>query len=79
VPRKVAIVAGDAAFTKNPIEGARANAAKNGLESSRRRSTTLRPPTFTKCSREAEKSGPDSSSCSYLNDSGRTDPGDGGV
>jgi branched-chain amino acid transport system substrate-binding protein len=31
-PTKVAIVAADAQFSKNPILGVRANAAKNGIE-----------------------------------------------
>jgi len=70
VPRKVAIVAGDAAFTKNPIEGARANAAKNGLEVVSETKYDLATTDFTKVLREAEKSGPDILFlCSYLNDS----------
>jgi branched-chain amino acid transport system substrate-binding protein len=70
LPRKVAIVAADAPFTKNPIEGARANAAKNGLEVVSETKYDLATSDFTEVLREAEKSGPDILFlCSYLNDS----------
>jgi branched-chain amino acid transport system substrate-binding protein len=70
VPRKVAIVAADAAFAKNPIEGARANASTNGLEVVSETKYDLATTDFTDVLREAEKSGPDILFlCSYLNDS----------
>jgi len=70
LPRKVAIVAADAPFTKNPIEGARANAAKNGLEVVSETKYDLATSDFTEVLLEAEKSGPDILFlCSYLNDS----------
>jgi branched-chain amino acid transport system substrate-binding protein len=70
VPRKVAIVAADAAFTKNPIEGARANAATNGLEVVSETKYDLATTDFTGVLGEAEKSAPDIIFlCAYLNDS----------
>jgi branched-chain amino acid transport system substrate-binding protein len=70
LPSNVAIVAADAAFTKNPIEGARANAAKNGLEVVSETKYDLATTDFTEVLREAEQSGPDILFlCSYLNDS----------
>lgn len=70
LPRKVAIVAADAAFTKNPIEGARANAAKNGLDVVSETKYDLASTDFTEVLREAEQSSPDILFlCSYLNDS----------
>jgi branched-chain amino acid transport system substrate-binding protein len=70
VPRRVAIVAADAPFTKNPIEGARANAAKSGLEVVSETTYPLATTDFTEVLHEAEQSGPDVLFlCSYLNDS----------
>jgi branched-chain amino acid transport system substrate-binding protein len=70
VPRKVAIVAADAAFTKNPIEGARANAEKNGLEIVSETKYPLATTDFSGPLQEAGRSGPDIYFlCSYLNDS----------
>jgi len=70
LPRKVAIVAADAAFTKNPIEGARANAATYGLDVVSETKYSLATTNFTGVLREAEQSGPDILFlCSYLNDS----------
>jgi branched-chain amino acid transport system substrate-binding protein len=69
-PRKVAIVAADAAFTKNPIEGARTNAAKHGLDVVSETKYDLATNDFTGVLHEAEQSGPDILFlCSYLNDS----------
>jgi branched-chain amino acid transport system substrate-binding protein len=69
-PKKVAVVAADAAFTKNPIEGARANAAKYGLEVVSETKYDLATTDFTEVLREVERSGPDILFlCSYLNDS----------
>jgi branched-chain amino acid transport system substrate-binding protein len=69
-PRRLAIVAANAAFTKNPIEGARANAAKNGLDVVSETKYDLATTDFTELLREAQKSGPDVVFlCSYLNDS----------
>lgn len=70
LPRKVAIVAADAPFTKNPIEGARANATKNGLEVVSETKYDLATTDFTEVLREAKQSGADILFlCSYLNDS----------
>jgi branched-chain amino acid transport system substrate-binding protein len=71
-PRKVAVVAADAPFTKNPIEGARANAAKYGLEVISETKYSLETTDFTEILRQAEQSDPDILFlCSYLNDSVR--------
>ena len=68
--KKIAIVAADAAFTKNPIEGARANAVKNELEVVSETKYDLATTDFTEVLRQSEKSGPDILFlCSYLNDS----------
>jgi branched-chain amino acid transport system substrate-binding protein len=69
-PKTVAIVAADADFSKNPIEGARANAAKNGLDVISEKKYTLATTDFGEVLREAEQSAPDILFfCSLLNDS----------
>ena len=66
----VAIVAADADFTKNPIAGARANAAQFGLEVISETKYSLATEDFTEI---LNKLGPDQPDivffCSYLNDS----------
>jgi branched-chain amino acid transport system substrate-binding protein len=69
-PKTVAIVAADAPFSKNPIEGARANAAKNGLEVVSETKYALSTRDFGTFLEEAQKSSPDILFyCAYLNDS----------
>ena len=69
-PKTVAIVAADAAFSKNPILGARANAAKNGLDVVSETKYPLTTTDFGPYLREARQSSPDILFyCSYLNDS----------
>ena len=69
-PKTVAIVAADAAFSKNPILGARANAAKNGLEVVSETKYPLTTTDFGPYLREAQQSSPDILFyCAYLNDS----------
>ena len=70
LPRKIAIIAADAAFTKNPIDGARANSAKNGLNVVSETKYDLATTDFTVVLREAEQSSPDILFlCADLNDS----------
>src|ERR1700744_5119339 len=69
-PETVAIVAADAPFSKNPILGARANAAKNGLDVVSETKYPLTTTDFGPYLREAQKSSPDLLFyCAYLNDS----------
>ena len=69
-PTKVAIVAADAPFSKNPILGARANAAKNGIEVVSETKYPLTATDFAPYLREAKQSSPDIIFyCAYLNDS----------
>jgi branched-chain amino acid transport system substrate-binding protein len=69
-PKTVAIVAADAPFSKNPIEGARSNAAKNGLEVISETKYPLTTTDFVPFLKEAEKSSADILFyCAYLNDS----------
>jgi branched-chain amino acid transport system substrate-binding protein len=69
-PTTVAIVAADAPFSKNPILGARANAAKNGLEVVSEAKYPLTTTDFAPYLREAQQSSPDILFyCAYLNDS----------
>jgi branched-chain amino acid transport system substrate-binding protein len=70
LPKRVAIVAADAPFSKNPILGARANAAKNGLEVVSETKYPLTTTDFAPYLAEAEKASPDILFyCAYLNDS----------
>ena len=69
-PTTVAIVAADAPFSKNPILGARANAAKNGLDVVSETKYPLTTTDFAPYLREAQPSSPDILFyCAYLNDS----------
>jgi branched-chain amino acid transport system substrate-binding protein len=69
-PTTVAIVAADAPFSKNPILGARANAAKNGLEVVSETKYPLTTTDFAPFLKEAQQSSPDILFyCAYLNDS----------
>jgi branched-chain amino acid transport system substrate-binding protein len=69
-PTRVAIVAADAPFSKNPILGARANAAKNGLEVVSETKYPLTTTDFRPYLRQAQQSSPDILFyCAYLNDS----------
>jgi branched-chain amino acid transport system substrate-binding protein len=69
-PTTVAIVAADAPFSKNPILGARANAAKNGLDVVSETKYPLTTTDFAPYLREAGQSSPDILFyCAYLNDS----------
>src|SRR5580700_4902230 len=69
-PRTVAIVAADAPFSKNPIEGARANAAKNGLDVISETKYPLTTTDFSPFLKEAKDSSADIVFyCAYLNDS----------
>jgi branched-chain amino acid transport system substrate-binding protein len=69
-PRTVAILAADADFTKNPIVGARANAARYGLEVVSENKYSLATQDFAPLLREVGPSRPDILFlCSYLNDS----------
>jgi branched-chain amino acid transport system substrate-binding protein len=69
-PVTVAVLAADADFTKNPIAGARANAAKYGLKVVFETKYSLATTEFAAVLREAESGHPDVLFlCSYLNDS----------
>jgi branched-chain amino acid transport system substrate-binding protein len=69
-PTTVAIVAAAAPFSKNPILGARANAAKNGLKVVSETKYPLTTTDFAPYLREAKRSSPDIIFyCAYLNDS----------
>jgi len=69
-PSTVAVIAADADFTKNPIAGARANAARYGLEVVSETKYSLTTTDFAAVLREAESGKPDVLFlCSYLNDS----------
>ncbi len=69
-PATVAIVAADAPFSKNPILGARANAAENGLEVVSETKYPLTTTDFAPYLREARQTAPDILFyCAYLNDS----------
>jgi branched-chain amino acid transport system substrate-binding protein len=69
-PATVAIVAADADFTKNPIAGARANAARFGMQVISETKYALATADFTAILHEAEATQPDVLFlCSYLNDS----------
>jgi branched-chain amino acid transport system substrate-binding protein len=69
-PRTVAILAADADFTKNPIIGARANAARYGLEVVSETKYNLSTQDFTAILDEVGRARPDILFlCSYLNDS----------
>jgi branched-chain amino acid transport system substrate-binding protein len=69
-PTTVAIVAADAPFSNNPIEGARANAANNGLEVVSEIKYPLTTTDFAPFLEEAQRSSPDILFyCAYLNDS----------
>jgi branched-chain amino acid transport system substrate-binding protein len=69
-PTRVAIVAADAPFSKNPILGARANGAKNGLDVVSETKYPLTTTDFGPYLREAQRSSPDILFyCAYLNDS----------
>jgi branched-chain amino acid transport system substrate-binding protein len=69
-PKTVAIVAADAPFSKNPIPGARANAAKNGLEVVSETKYPLTTTDFAPFLEEAAGLSPDILFyCAYLKDS----------
>jgi branched-chain amino acid transport system substrate-binding protein len=69
-PATVAIVAADAPFSKNPILGARANAAKHGLQIVSETKYPLTTTDFAPYLAEARRSAPDIVFyCAYLNDS----------
>ncbi|HJZ36669.1 MAG TPA: amino acid ABC transporter substrate-binding protein [Solirubrobacterales bacterium] len=69
-PATVAIVAADAPFSKNPTLGARANAAKHGLQIVSETKYPLTTTDFAPYLAEARRSAPDIVFyCSYLNDS----------
>jgi branched-chain amino acid transport system substrate-binding protein len=69
-PTTVAIVAADAPFSKNPIVGARANAAANGLDVVSETKYPLTTTDFGPFLDEAQQSSPDILFyCAYLNDS----------
>ena len=69
-PATVAVLAADADFTRNPIAGARANAARYGLEVVSQTKYSLATTDFAAVLREAESGKPDVLFlCSYLNDS----------
>src|SRR5580698_5018392 len=69
-PTTVAIVAADAPFSKNPILGARANAAKNGLDVVSETKYPLTTTDFAPFLREAQElSANVLFYCAYLNDS----------
>ena len=69
-PKTVAIVAADAPFSKNPILGARANAAKNGLEVVSETKYPLTTTDFAPFLEEAAGLSPDILFyCAYLKDS----------
>jgi len=69
-PATVAVLAADADFTNNPIAGARANAARYGLEVVSETKYSLATTDFAGILREAGSGQPDVLFlCSYLNDS----------
>jgi branched-chain amino acid transport system substrate-binding protein len=69
-PRSVAILAADADFTKNPILGARTNAARCGLDVVSETKYALATQDFDPLIREVGRARPDVLFlCSYLNDS----------
>jgi branched-chain amino acid transport system substrate-binding protein len=69
-PRTVAILAADADFTKNPIQGARTNAARCGLDVVSETKYPLATQNFTPLIVEVGRTRPDILFlCSYLNDS----------
>ena len=69
-PVTVAVIAADADFTKNPIAGARANAAQYGMDVVSQTKYSLAAADFAAVLREAESAQPDILFlCSYLNDS----------
>ena len=69
-PATVAVLAADADFTRNPIAGARANAARHGLEVVSETKYSLATTDFASVLREAASGRPDVLFlCSYLNDS----------
>ncbi len=69
-PATVAVIAADADFTKNPIAGARANAARYGLEVVSETKYSLATTDFAAVLRQVESVEPDILFlCSYLNDS----------
>jgi branched-chain amino acid transport system substrate-binding protein len=69
-PKTVAIVAADAPFSKNPIEGARANAASNGIEVVSETKYPLTTTAFGSFLEEAQNTSPDILFyCAYLTDS----------
>jgi branched-chain amino acid transport system substrate-binding protein len=69
-PQTVAIIAADADFTKNPIAGARANAARSGLDVVSETKYSLATKDFAAVLKEMGPARPDILFlCSYLNDS----------
>ena len=69
-PKTVAIVAADAPFSKNPIDGARANAAKHGVEVISETKNPLTTTDFAPYLKQAQLSSPEILFyCAYLNDS----------
>jgi branched-chain amino acid transport system substrate-binding protein len=69
-PSSVAILAADADFTKNPILGARANAARYGLEIASETKYSLASPDLNDVVKQVQAERPDVLFlCSYLNDS----------
>lgn len=69
-PKRVAIVAADAPFSKNPIAGARSNATKNELEVVSETKYPLTTSDLAPFLKEAQRSSPDVLFyCAYLNDS----------
>jgi branched-chain amino acid transport system substrate-binding protein len=69
-PKTVAIVAADAPFSKNPIDGARANAAKHGVEVISETKYPLTTTDFAPYLKQAQLSSPEILFyCAYLNDS----------
>jgi branched-chain amino acid transport system substrate-binding protein len=69
-PRTVAILAAEADFTKNPIIGARANAARRGLDVVSETKYPLATQDFAPLIRDVGRARPDILFlCSYLNDS----------
>jgi branched-chain amino acid transport system substrate-binding protein len=69
-PRTMAILAADAPFSKNPIEGARANAAKQGIEVLSELKYDLATDDYSDVVRQQMAESPDILFlCSYINDS----------
>jgi branched-chain amino acid transport system substrate-binding protein len=69
-PKTMAILAAEADFTKNPITGARANAASHGVEVVSEDKYTLATSDFGDTVKQAMRNSPDILFlCSYLNDS----------